>query len=174
MNEMLARLLQSGIGKILIPVLAIAIVYGAFNLFIVGGQNIWHYSDQKKLDAITIQLDAELPSLKRMESDISAKEADISRVKARMESLKSDIDRVEMRYSDTVPSSEFARYNRNIDDYNDLVSDYNVTLGAYQQLFDEYERKIADYNLKVKEANALAEKIGSTWYVVPIPGGKPK
>lgn len=60
--------------------------------------------------------------------------------------------------------------------YNEHVKTYNSTLEDYQALVSQYSKRIQIYDAKVEKHNKAAEKIGSRWYIIPIPirtgGGK--
>jgi hypothetical protein len=133
-----------------VGVVAIAIVYGLINLVLVGGQKVWHSGDQKKLTQIQSILDDEKKDLDRIEGELTSKNANLDKLEIDLKANK----------------------NGNIDRYNKLVDEYNMKLGAYNQQYDDYKKRITSYNDKVNEANSIAKKIGSTWYVVPIPVGK--
>jgi multidrug resistance efflux pump len=134
-----------------IGLVAIAVVYLVFNLVFVGGQKLWHSGDQKKLDQIKAVLETEKNAIDDVEAQLVVKNIN-------MDKLKKDIDAL--------------KNSRDIDRYNRLVDDYNMKLGAYNQQYDDYEKRLNSYNQKVNEANELAKKIGSTWYVIPVPVGK--
>lgn len=46
--------------------------------------------------------------------------------------------------------------------------------GATEYEYANYEKMVNDYNKTTEEYNALAEKSGTRWYLIPIPGGHTK
>jgi predicted ATPase len=114
---LLYKIITSGPGKLVLTLLGIAIIYGVINLFLVGGQELWHSGDKKKLEEMKIFLDSQIKVIK---------------------------------------------------DYEDLNKSGRITDKQYQN----YSETLDMYNAKVKQYNELAKDVGTTWYVVPIPGGK--
>lgn len=64
--------------------------------------------------------------------------------------------------------AELSLKESKINNYELHVNDGTISDTEYA----DYSRLIDEYNGQVKEYNDLAEKAGTTWYVVPIPGGK--
>lgn len=127
--------------------IGIVIIYGIINLVLVGGQEALHSGDKKKLDQMKIELDAGLKEITSLEFQINALDSDL-------QTLKNQIDSTD-----------------DIDDKNVLIDRYNSNLPAYKISYDKYSTKLISYNLEVNNANELAKKIGSTYYLLPIPVG---
>lgn len=102
-----------GLFSIVVALAGIAIIYGLINLVLVGGQELWHGEDKKKMEEIKSFLDGEKVALSIYDAKV-----------------------------------------------NSLTD----------KQYDEYKQRVDNYNEKVKEYNALAEKVGGTWYVLPVPG----
>lgn len=129
--------------------IGIVVLYGVVNFVLVGGRKLWHRGDQAKLDTLKTSLASENSRIDSLETQLKSLEADIRK----SESYINSID----QYSS---------------DYNNLVDQYNAKISRYNSLYSDYENSINQYNTHVNEANELAKKIGSTWYIVPIPGSK--
>lgn len=46
--------------------------------------------------------------------------------------------------------------------------------GATEAEYANYEKMVSDYNKTTEEYNTLAEKSGTRWYLIPVPGGHTK
>lgn len=127
----------------------LVVLYGVGNLMLVGGQKLWHHDDQVKLDNIKTSLASENTKINNLEAELKTLEIKIKRSESYINNV-----------------------GQNSNDYNSLVDEHNAKIANYNVIYNEYKRGIDQYNLHVNEANELAKSIGSTWYVVPIPGGK--
>lgn len=127
--------------------LGIVIIYGIINLVMLGGQSVLHGEDKKELNQIKIELDSGLNELNALGFQLDTQESELK-------SLEDQINSTE----DT-------------DAKNELIDKYNNYLPAYNADFDQYSSKLVSYNLKVDRANELSNKVGSTYYILPIPGG---
>jgi hypothetical protein len=112
---MIFRILNSGLGRLVATIVGIAIIYSVINLIFVGGQNLWHSGDKKKMEELKTLMDSE---------------------------------------------------NNVIRDYEDLNKSGRITTKQY----NTYKETIDLYNAQVKQYNELAKSVGTTYYVVPIPG----
>lgn len=153
----------------IIGLLGIAVVYGAVNLVLVGAQKMWHHRDQIRFDQIKQQLNVEQPKIEQIKSDLRNIENTLDQSEVEMTNLRKQIESVEAKYPDGIPAALYNDYSHTIEQHNVRVSSYNVTLGQYNVLYEDYTVRIAQYNSQVEEVNALAKKIGTTWYVVPVP-----
>ncbi|HUD44912.1 MAG TPA: hypothetical protein VMR41_05185 [Patescibacteria group bacterium] len=72
-----------------------------------------------------------------------------------IDALESNITREKSAMNQELATNNTDKYNTHVDDYNTMVNEYKTDIASYNQL--------------VKQANDLSEKVGSTWYVVPIP-----
>lgn len=132
----------------LIGLLAVAVLYGVINLILVGGQHLWHGEERS--------------NLKTIEAELKVGEREINKLEQGLTAILSHLEEIERKMEGDISVAE----------YNDLVDKLNSDIDLYTSNYRKYEYKISAYNKKVEEANELAEKIGSTWYVVPIPIGK--
>jgi chromosome segregation ATPase len=139
-----------------IGIVGIALIYVILNVFVVGGQKLYHHDDQARLDSLKSELKEQKATIDNDESELTSKEDDLS-------SLKEEVETYESDYPDGVPEEYY-------DEYRQKVNDYNSQLTDYKDQYSTYQNELGSYNEKVKEANALAKKIGSTWYIVPVPG----
>jgi hypothetical protein len=64
--------------------------------------------------------------------------------------------------------AELETENVEIERYESTAKTRNLSVTE----INDYKRKIDEYNKNVEEANKLAKEIGTTWYVVPVPGHK--
>jgi len=56
------------------------------------------------------------------------------------------------------------------DERNALIAHYNDKVSRYQAAYANYSAAVDAANRKIAEANALSEKIGGTWFLIPLPG----
>ncbi len=89
----------------------------------------------------------------------------LSEIEDEVTGLKEEVEDYESEYPDVIPEDYY-------EDYTSAVDSYNEQLDTYNEEYDKYISEIDNYNEKVEEANAVAKEIGSTYYVVPMPGGK--
>lgn len=129
-------------------ILSIIIFFGAINLLLWGGQEIYYRNDTKKINEIEAYLKNEEQTINALRDKINLTEAEIGRKESQLNSFKS------LGY---------------IDEYNAGVGDFNSLLNTYKQDLDTYDSKLTSYNAKVDEANTLIKKSGSRWYLIPIP-----
>jgi hypothetical protein len=101
--------------KFTLPFVGIALIYLVINVFLVGGQELWHKKDNQKLKEMRLEL-------KDTENKINYYES--------------------INKNGTITEAEYDTYSKEIDYYNGLVEDYNK----------------------------LSEKVGGTWYILPVPG----
>jgi len=152
-----------------VGLISVVLVYVVINIFLVGGQKLWHYGDQKRLDELKEILNTEKVNIESLEKELKNMEQCLDTYTIRINKLKSDIQLIENRYPRGIPSNIYNNYIQLINDYNSLVDTYNSTLNKYNSKYEDYSHQIDKYNAMVVEANNLAKKIGTTWYVVPVP-----
>jgi hypothetical protein len=87
----------------------------------------------------------------------------------RLDSLRSSIDAIERRNPAGVPTAIYGGYAQFVSEYNALVRDHNGRVDRLRALDADYSKRVDQFNALVAEAKGLAEKIGSPWYVVPLP-----
>lgn len=93
----------------------------------------------------------------------SGDQSKLDALKQELQTKKSDIDTLEANINSEKSTMDEYQANGDVTDYNSLVDDYNSKLA-------EDQSDVNDYNSIVQQANDLSNKIGGTWYVVPIPG----
>lgn len=153
------------IGSLVVTV----VLFVALNLILVGAQELWHRGDNAKLDLLKMQLKSEREIIGSAETKLEGLEASVKRLESEASDLNGSIGRLETQYPQGVPSALYAAYERSVSDYNRLVGQRSAALATYSATYDNYSAQLDAYNEKVKAANALAERVGGTWYVVPIP-----
>ena len=84
-------------------------------------------------------------------------------------------------------AAQYLHYSEAVSTYNSGVSKTNKLLGRLnalrprlvacadtakqcESISAEYSRRVDAYNVRVDDANVLAKKVGTLWYVVPVPG----
>jgi len=141
----------------ILGLVALVAVYGVMNLVLVGGQYVWYYADNQKLEA----------RLQQMEKDLAGSASQI-------EAVKAGIKAVEKANPRGIPEDKYAAYSRSVRYHNELVEAHNQKVAEQQVVHGDYSSRVDQFNGLVEEANSLAKKIGGTWYVVPMPraGGK--
>lgn len=131
-----------------VSVLLLIVAYGVINLFIVGGQKLMDRDENKRIEILKTEIEQSDKRIKSLENELTLLEDELADIKSNADSETDE------------------------DAYNELADSYNGSLDIYNSKYDLYEAEIADYNTKVDEANELSEKIGGTWYILPIPIGK--
>jgi chromosome segregation ATPase len=188
--------------------LIVILVYGAANLVLVGGQKLWHRTDEAKLDHLEALLKGERNQIEQLEAQLKAcfdpekacedllnrySESDtIHKAQLKkLDSLNQRVVRLESRVKGCVPNesdceTQYAQYSQTVDTYNSEVRKANALLGRLttmkpqlkacaeesrhcESLYAEYSNRVDTYNARLPEANALAKRVGSYWYVVPVP-----
>jgi hypothetical protein len=147
-KNVIIHLMSTKIFVWIVGLIFIALVYGIVNFVFVGAQSLYHSKDNAKLEFIKSDLDEKLKIIKQQEDNLRTQESFLDKTKKTI-NITTDTD-----------------------DHNNLVDKYNVELALYKANYSRYSQDLESYNLKVNEANKLAEKVGTTWYVVPIPRGK--
>ncbi|MEK5358080.1 hypothetical protein [Paenibacillus sp. FSL L8-0709] len=72
--------------------------------------------------------------------------------------------------------------NNRLDELETIMSSQEKIIQSYENQVDngtisddeynEYTKKVDEYNKNVNEYNEVAEKAGTTWYILPVPGTK--
>jgi hypothetical protein len=123
--------------------------------------------------------------LSNLGTDLDGQEARIRDVAGQIETLKTNIDTIERRWPNSVPSSIYGQYSQMVDEHNRLVDQhtamvaqykssvakYNDSLARFQADSRTYDDKINQYNALVTEGNGLAKTVGTTWFIIPVPRG---
>jgi hypothetical protein len=132
----------------IISMVGLVIVYGAINLVLYGAQELWHKGDTDKLNAVKEFIKEKKIEIDSLEQRLATTESDLDEKKSQLDSYKA--------FGNTY------QYNLGVDDYNNLLSQYKLDL-------DRYNSAISVYNQKINEGNELSKKVGSRWYVIPVP-----
>ena len=189
--------------------IAVLLIYGIIDVFLVGGQKLWHRSDQVQLDQLKASLADERAEIEQLGSSLKTCSAqddaceillrEYSSIreqhKTEIESLHLQNKRVAHLGSQAgvcVPAendcaAQYVHYSEAVNTYNSGVSKANKLLGRLNALKPrlaacadiakqcesssaEYSRRVDAYNARVDDANVLAKKVGTLWYVIPVPG----
>lgn len=132
----------------IISLVGLIIVYGAINLVLYGGQELWHKGDTDKLHVIEEFLKGKKVEMDSIEQRLVTTETDLN-------ARKSQLDRYKA-------INDIYHYNLGVDSYNSLLGDYRLYL-------EQYNNALSIYNQKIDEGNELIKKTGTRWYVIPIP-----
>lgn len=135
----------------IISIVVLILAYGAINLVLVGGQNAIKGEDQTRFDTLKSQLESEKILLEQQEAVINSDEERLLDIQAEMDSYEAQ----------GLTGA-----------YNSLVDTHNALLDSIEVSINDYNSKLPSFNARVDEANKLAESIGSTWYLVPVPTGR--
>lgn len=146
-KEPLKKKVKAGI----ISVVVVIIFYAVLNAVLVGGQKAVHHGDEEKFNSLKTQVETEQASLNTESTGIDSEEAQLVEMRNRINGYEA--------------SGAYDAHDSLVDPYNSLRNKYLSDVAAYNS-------KLPAYNAKVEEVNKLAESVGSTWYVVPIPTGK--
>jgi chromosome segregation ATPase len=109
----------------------------------------------------------------------------------KLDSLNQRVTQLESSVRGCLPDvsdcqAQYRKYSETVDSYNSEVRTANAslrrltavrrqlnscaaTLQHCEDLSTEYSSRVDAYNAKVPDANALAKKVGTYWYVVPVP-----
>ena len=161
--------LLQGVRGWVLSLVSIAIVFALINLVLVGGQKIWHHSDQKKLDTLKTELKLERTTINGAETRLQNFEERIKEINSEKNPIGLHLKKIEEQFPNGIPSNIYASYKSSVSHYNELVRTHNAMLQMYNAIYEKYSAEIDNYNMDVKKANALAKKIGGTWYLIPIP-----
>ncbi len=148
----------------------VVVVYGVVNLFLVGGQELYHHGDKMAFDSLKQILETERASIRRAETELQAISSAINSGESEINRLKTGLIAIEGRYPGGIPSAVYTAYSRDVDRHNALARSYNASLARYKTLYAGYSAQVNRFNTMVDQANALANRVGSTWYIVPVPG----
>ncbi len=157
------------VGK-LIGLEAILIGYAVINLALVGGQKLSHQGEQAQLDEIKVGLNSENLKIKQIELQLQKMRHQLKESSSKIKNLKSRVELFEQSYPQGVPANIYNGYSRSVAEYNARIGFYNATLAQYDVLYADYSKQVEHYNGRVAEANVLAQKIGTTYYLLPVPG----
>lgn len=169
-------MLVKRIGVWSITLIAIAIVYGIGNFILIEVQDYFKKDDKAQLKQYKKELKQQKKEIENQEEwfELSDKEmAELDKKKQEMiksiNGMEDYINANNLKPADLEPKYKEAYdwYVSQRDLFNKLASDREQD---YKETYDKYLENIEAYNVKAKRANNLAEKIGSTWIVVPIPG----
>jgi hypothetical protein len=153
----------------LIQIVSLVVVFGGLNLVVIGAQKLWHWTDQRRLDSLKAEIAAERTALHAEADALTAQAAPMDALQWR---IKRGGDALAARRQAGISDGEVDGFNRDVRAHNALVQEYNDLCDAYRPNAARYEAARTALNQKVTEANALIEKIGGTWFVIPIPGGR--
>ncbi len=145
------------------------IAFGAINLLLFGGQKIWHYNDQEKLDTLNPQIELMKSDLRSQEAQLRSLDTQISRCQAVIDRSRPTVQWYENTYPDGIPQNEYVQYCREVSEFNEWIDNKNTLVAQYNAIYPDYARRVDRFNAAITEANATAKRIGGTWYVIPIP-----
>lgn len=132
-----------------IPIwLTLVLLFIAANVIFVSVQNLWHANDRKRLDGLKAEIAIARSLVDEREAVIRQLGLEITRMEAQIE------------------SSSISLVDRNV-----IIARHNQRVAVYQLAYTDYSSSIDDLNRKIAEANSLSNKIGSTWYLIPVPRG---
>ena len=97
----------------------LGLVFGALNLVLVGGQWLWHYGDQTKLDLLKTELDSERTAIDGIESKLSALKVEMQEADEKGKEIKSWIISIEYDFSSGIPPDQYGAYKRAVQKHND-------------------------------------------------------
>jgi chromosome segregation ATPase len=157
------------VGSIAAAIAGTIVVYLILNVVLVGGQKLWHSKDQERLDAVMAILNRESPIIDSAQADLAIRLEDLNQSSAAIDQAKAALEALDRRYPNGMPNSVVARYNADVARLDPKVAEHNEHVAVYESMRVALENRIDEYNELVQEANALIEKIGPTWYVVPVP-----
>jgi outer membrane murein-binding lipoprotein Lpp len=167
MDPQLRELLHTLLRWTLTFVLPLAVLNGA----LVGGQWLCHRGDRAKVEELRASLDLERQRITLLERELKAMMTSLGESEQRAARLREEIESIERRYTSGLPEPEFESYTEKVARFNEAARIHNSTIDRFESARQEYETTIAAYNERVEEANALAKTAGTTFYLIPVPGG---
>lgn len=96
--SIMQKIVTSGVARLVATILGIALIYGVVNLFLVGGQELWHMGDNKKLEEMKIMMDNELKIIQDYEA---------------------------LNKNGRITDKQYNTYKETLDLYNKQVNEYN-------------------------------------------------
>ena len=68
-----------------------------------------------------------------------------------------------------MPLHLYPEYSSLIDSFNGGIAPHNADVKRCDMVRTQYSAQVDSYNSLVEEANSLVKKVGTTWYVIPVP-----
>lgn len=168
----LRQLVSTGTAKavsLFVGLIGIAVVSLVLNVVFVGVQKLWHHVNQVKFERLRGELQSDRRRIDGMESQLRAMVDELDQSESELKDLRGEIDKVEQRHPAGVPSKLYEGYSRMVERHNDLVNAHSALLDRQRVLYQDYLSEIERYNSLAGEANSLARKANTTWYLIPIP-----
>lgn len=145
--------------------------FALLNAALIGGQWLWHRGDRAELQLLEASLGIEKQRIALLEARLGEMTASLGESKQGAARLQAEIAVIESRYASGIPESEFHDYAEKVARYNAAAQTHNSSVERFESVRGEYEATIAAYNARVEQANELAKSAGTTWYLLPVPGG---
>lgn len=155
----------------ILGVLGLLVLCGLVNLVLFAGQKLYHHNDEARLEQLKKELTSSGAALNTMEADLDGEQEALDEMDGRLQKMKVQIEAYEKRKGG-LDSAAYSKYSALVKEHNGLVDAYNAKLSEQKADVVEYKAKIAAHNGKVDEANQLAKKLGSYFYIMPIPLGR--
>src|SRR5262245_40678239 len=108
-----------------------ALIYGAVNVVLIGGQKWWHSDEQKRLDGIKAIMAHERPEIEALGIEVKHLASDLDESSVEIDQSKAAIEAFEARFSSGIPSVRYAAYSRTVDAHNSRVEKYNAKFEGY-------------------------------------------
>lgn len=154
--------------RLLSYIVGLIVIFGLGNILLHYGQEWYHRADQKELDSIKIKLNNLKNEIDTMESKIKAKNTELENKYKSIQKCKSIIKQYEI-IGNSMTDMEYENYENTLTICNENIDEYNIEFTNVNSAYDSYKENIDTYNSLIPKANELAKKVGSKWYIVPIP-----
>ena len=128
----------------------IVLLFGVINLMLWGGQSLYYRKDTQRIKELDAQLTKEKASLGEVKDRIVQQERMLDGMLNQLEQYK----RVQ----------NISRYNSSVNEYNRLVDIYRMEVASHNA-------QVVVFNQKIDDVNALIQRAGTRWYLIPIPLG---
>ena len=149
--------------------LTVAVGYGLINLLLVGGQSMMHRADRAALDSLKQVLAADSAQLALLERAFYLRVDQLKSLESEIEVLDTWIKGVERRNPRGIPEMIYPQYVSRVARHNELVTEFNLRLDEHKVRSAKYSAGVDRYNSLIDSANVIAERAGTTWYLVPVP-----
>jgi predicted RNase H-like nuclease (RuvC/YqgF family) len=153
-----------------ISISCLILVYLVINGGLIGVQSVFKQGDKAKLEALEEILLEKQSKIKEKEDYIFGLRDEISSLENELYYHKDTIDYYETEYLNGIPDEYYNEYLDSFDAYNLLYGKYETLIEVEEREYEAYNSSIDEYNEQLKEAEKLAEKVGTTWVLLPLGG----
>ena len=134
-------------------------------------QDWWHREDRAQLAQLKVALEAENTRIETTDQQLEELKSRHSTLEAELNRSSAELSRLDNAFSESGSETVREEYNNIVTTHNETVASLDEVVDTYNSLLPLQQTKIDAYNSEVEKASQLAEKCGSQWYIIPVPGG---